>query len=567
METNPFRSEEFICEFLPWITTLPADRFRNLAQKNHIIRTMESINSLSHIRMMNGSIAHNMKIIALASPGEHKAYLEVCEIIRQIGYPEKSDEMLKLLDSLKAQALEVAQGQGRLSPIESVSPESSVARKTTASGNPADTEKAAESPLPTATQFETRPPSQMSPTSPPAVSSVGLKTLASDIPAAHTATQPSAVIVSPPAIPAPVSAPGNVWHGPSPVESSSAVSPTSPALSAVPGYATSALAQAPPPGSWPVVSPTTFSPTTSPALPVVAGYATPTTHVVWPELPPPVSSAGSATIRPGVPAETRAAIQPTAAESPTRAATLTAASYPAWAHAAPGQSTIISPTLVSVTTAPALLRVAGYATPTVVTGFPPPSAVPPSVCSAGSGTLPPAPGAMAEHTAESPASWAESQTLTAMRTEHFTAPAQRTQARTSGTSLPAVPSLRACSGGQGLMPVPPPTIMAPTAPALPVVSGYATSAPPAQIPPPPSGLSPVVSPPCSSAGLPRSTSPALPVMPGYATATDVVPSVPSPATAPGHSDRPLGVDMWPSRFAVSLFQRIRHHRVQWTRDK
>ncbi|XP_065198205.1 ESX-1 secretion-associated protein EspK-like isoform X2 [Sycon ciliatum] len=282
---NPFRSIQFISEIQPLITTLAPERFRNLTQQYQLLTKQDALDNLAKVLSERGTQAHNTEILLLVEPGEHDAYHGISKIVREMGYPEKSEQMIQFLqnsqtstDGAKGEGSEEPQSQDRApSPMSPASPPTTPASPppVSSAGPPS---KAAESLTAAAAMKAPAPaPAQVTP-----------------VPTSSVPPRPAAM--PPAAAPSPVQ-PANVWHGassPPGVVSPTAVSPTSPALPVVAGYATPTVARAPPTSLTPLVSPTAMpqsrspvvpavhvSPTpmpqsTSPALPVVAGYALPT---------------------------------------------------------------------------------------------------------------------------------------------------------------------------------------------------------------------------------------------------------------------------------------------------
>eukprot|EP00117_Sycon_ciliatum_P010663 scpid50090/ scgid1929/ len=264
---NPFRSIQFISEILPLITTLAPERFRNLTQQYQLLTERDALHNLAEVLSERGTQAHNMEILLLVAPGEHDAYHGISKIVHEMGYPEKSEQMIQFLqnsqtstDGAKGKGSKEAQSQDRApSPMSPASPPTTPASPppVSSAGPPS---KAAESLTAAAAMKAPAPaPAQVTP-----------------VPTSSVPPRPAAM--PPAAVPSPVQ-PANVWHGassPPGVVSPTAVSPTSPALPVVAGYATPTEPRAPLTSLTPLVSPTAMPQSTSPALPVVAGYALPT---------------------------------------------------------------------------------------------------------------------------------------------------------------------------------------------------------------------------------------------------------------------------------------------------
>ncbi|XP_065182695.1 uncharacterized protein LOC135813530 [Sycon ciliatum] len=94
---NPFDLERFVCDIQPWLNTVDADRLRRMVIKKHLITDSASIEGLKRILSRDGPSDHNEKLIQLLKAGGLNTYRDLCVVIEELGYADKSKEMLSIL--------------------------------------------------------------------------------------------------------------------------------------------------------------------------------------------------------------------------------------------------------------------------------------------------------------------------------------------------------------------------------------------------------------------------------------------------------------------------------------
>ncbi|XP_065182461.1 uncharacterized protein LOC135813171 [Sycon ciliatum] len=94
---NPFDLERFVCDIQPWLNTVDADRLRRMVIKKHLITDSASIEGLKRILSRDGISDHNEKLIQLLRAGGLNTYRDLSVVIEELGYVDKSKEMLSIL--------------------------------------------------------------------------------------------------------------------------------------------------------------------------------------------------------------------------------------------------------------------------------------------------------------------------------------------------------------------------------------------------------------------------------------------------------------------------------------
>ncbi|XP_065199043.1 uncharacterized protein LOC135830754 [Sycon ciliatum] len=94
---NPFHLVKFVCDIQPWLNEVDADRLRQMVIKKHLISDSASIERLKRILSRDGQSAHNEELIKLLSAGGQKTYRVLGVVIEELGYVDRSKEMLSIL--------------------------------------------------------------------------------------------------------------------------------------------------------------------------------------------------------------------------------------------------------------------------------------------------------------------------------------------------------------------------------------------------------------------------------------------------------------------------------------
>ncbi|XP_065182481.1 uncharacterized protein LOC135813244 [Sycon ciliatum] len=94
---NPFDLERFVCDIQPWLNKVDADLLRRMVIKKHLITDSASIERLKRILSRDGISDHNEKLIQLLKAGGLNTYRDLCVVIEELGYVDKSKEMLSIL--------------------------------------------------------------------------------------------------------------------------------------------------------------------------------------------------------------------------------------------------------------------------------------------------------------------------------------------------------------------------------------------------------------------------------------------------------------------------------------
>ena len=94
---NPFDLERFVCDIQPWLNKVDADLLRRMVIKKHLITDSASIEGLKRILSRDGPSDHNEKLIQLLKAGGLNTYRDLCVVIEDLGYVDKSKEMLSIL--------------------------------------------------------------------------------------------------------------------------------------------------------------------------------------------------------------------------------------------------------------------------------------------------------------------------------------------------------------------------------------------------------------------------------------------------------------------------------------
>ncbi|XP_065187466.1 uncharacterized protein LOC135818074 [Sycon ciliatum] len=94
---NPFDLDGFVCDIQPWLNKVDADLLRRMVVKKHLITDSASIERLKRIRSRDGLSDHNEELIQLLRAGGLKTYRDLGVVIEELGYVDKSKEMLSIL--------------------------------------------------------------------------------------------------------------------------------------------------------------------------------------------------------------------------------------------------------------------------------------------------------------------------------------------------------------------------------------------------------------------------------------------------------------------------------------
>ena len=94
---NPFHLVRFVCDIQPWLNEVDADRLRQMVIKKHLITDSASIERLKRIRSRDGQSAHNEELIQLLRAGGLKTYRDLGVVIEELGYVDRSKDMLSIL--------------------------------------------------------------------------------------------------------------------------------------------------------------------------------------------------------------------------------------------------------------------------------------------------------------------------------------------------------------------------------------------------------------------------------------------------------------------------------------
>ncbi|XP_065195985.1 uncharacterized protein LOC135827422 [Sycon ciliatum] len=96
---NPFKMGRFVCDIQPWINTVDADQLRNAVVERWLITDNKVVDRLKRILSSKdgGQSAHNEELINLLTPGRLEAYQALCDVIKKLGYEDKSKVMLSIL--------------------------------------------------------------------------------------------------------------------------------------------------------------------------------------------------------------------------------------------------------------------------------------------------------------------------------------------------------------------------------------------------------------------------------------------------------------------------------------
>ncbi|XP_065182471.1 uncharacterized protein LOC135813183 [Sycon ciliatum] len=94
---NPFDLDRFVCDIQPWLNKVDADRLRRMVIKKHLITDSASIERLKRIRSRDGLSDHNEALIQLLRAGGLNTYRDLSVVIEELGYADKSKEMLSIL--------------------------------------------------------------------------------------------------------------------------------------------------------------------------------------------------------------------------------------------------------------------------------------------------------------------------------------------------------------------------------------------------------------------------------------------------------------------------------------
>ena len=94
---NPFDLDRFVCDIQPWLNKVDADRLRRMVIKKRLITDSASIERLKRIRSRDGLSDHNEELIQLLRAGGLNTYRDLSVVIEELGYADKSKEMLSIL--------------------------------------------------------------------------------------------------------------------------------------------------------------------------------------------------------------------------------------------------------------------------------------------------------------------------------------------------------------------------------------------------------------------------------------------------------------------------------------
>ncbi|XP_065182774.1 uncharacterized protein LOC135813640 [Sycon ciliatum] len=94
---NPFDLTRFVCDIQPWLNKVDADLLRRMVIKKHLITDSASIERLKRIQSRDGLSDHNEALIQLLRAGGLTTYRDLCVVIEDLGYVDKSKEMLSIL--------------------------------------------------------------------------------------------------------------------------------------------------------------------------------------------------------------------------------------------------------------------------------------------------------------------------------------------------------------------------------------------------------------------------------------------------------------------------------------
>ncbi|XP_065182579.1 uncharacterized protein LOC135813410 [Sycon ciliatum] len=94
---NPFDLTRFVCDFQPWLNKVDPDRLRRMVIKKYLITDSASIETLKRIQSRDRLSDHNEALIQLLRAGGLKTYRDLCVVIEELGYADKSKEMLSIL--------------------------------------------------------------------------------------------------------------------------------------------------------------------------------------------------------------------------------------------------------------------------------------------------------------------------------------------------------------------------------------------------------------------------------------------------------------------------------------
>ncbi|XP_065182714.1 uncharacterized protein LOC135813547 [Sycon ciliatum] len=94
---NPFDLTRFVCDIQPWLNKVDPDRLRQMVIKKYLITDSASIERLKRIQSRDRLSDHNEALIQLLRAGGLKTYRDLCVVIEELGYADKSKEMLSIL--------------------------------------------------------------------------------------------------------------------------------------------------------------------------------------------------------------------------------------------------------------------------------------------------------------------------------------------------------------------------------------------------------------------------------------------------------------------------------------
>ncbi|XP_065192757.1 uncharacterized protein LOC135823834 isoform X1 [Sycon ciliatum] len=95
---DPFKQSAFMTTISPWLSKLPAAKFRNFAQVAGFFVDLQQVEDLKRIEKQDGRHPHNEELVNIVRSEEQAGYIKLVKVIKRWGkYPDKVDKMNQLL--------------------------------------------------------------------------------------------------------------------------------------------------------------------------------------------------------------------------------------------------------------------------------------------------------------------------------------------------------------------------------------------------------------------------------------------------------------------------------------
>eukprot|EP00117_Sycon_ciliatum_P005128 scpid99598/ scgid9203/ len=100
MAGNPYKSKEFVSRIHVWLQDVDPLELRRLVQEKGLI----TFHQLERLRKIKDTAQHNSNLIAMLCAGETESYLVLCSVIREMGFTNRYQEMLRIVPNAQQAA-------------------------------------------------------------------------------------------------------------------------------------------------------------------------------------------------------------------------------------------------------------------------------------------------------------------------------------------------------------------------------------------------------------------------------------------------------------------------------